>query len=194
MIVLGLTGSIGMGKSTTARLFRSQGIPVHDADASVHTLYKGRAAPLIEEAFPGVVTEGVVDRARLRQALARRPEGFKALEAIVHPLVREEEAAFLRQARAAAARVVVLDIPLLFETGGAERCDMTVVVTTTPEIQRQRVMARPGMTAELFEQLLGRQMTDAEKRRRTHFLVDSGHGVESAARQVQAILRAVAGC
>jgi dephospho-CoA kinase len=194
MIVLGLTGSIGMGKSTTARLFRDQGVLVHDADASVHALYRGRAAPLIEEAFPGVVSDGVVDRALLREALERRPEGFTALEAIVHPLVREEEEIFLQQARAAAARAVVLDIPLLFETGSAGRCDMVVVVTTTPEIQRQRVMARPGMTVDLFQKLLGRQMPDAEKRVRAHFLVDSGHGVDSARRQVQAILRAVAGC
>ncbi|GGE28846.1 dephospho-CoA kinase [Agaricicola taiwanensis] len=194
MIILGLTGSIGMGKSTTAELFRRQGVSVYDADATVHALYRGRAAPLIEKIFPGTLRDGAVDRIRLRQALGGRPDALKRLEGIVHPLVREEEFHFLSRARARQARLVVLDIPLLLESPGAERCHAVVVVTTTAEIQRQRVMARPGMTEDLFKELLQRQMPDEEKRRKAHFLVDSSHGLDSAERQVRAILRALAAC
>ncbi|NBJ12953.1 dephospho-CoA kinase [Microvirga arsenatis] len=190
--VLGLTGSIGMGKSATAALFRRLGIPVHDADAAVHRLYRGRAAPLIEKAFPGTVTDGAVDRARLGAAVLADPARMRELEAIVHPLVREEEEAFLRQA-SALAPVVVLDIPLLFETGGEKRCDATLVVTAPAEVQRARVLARPGMTAEKFSAILAKQMPDRDKRERAHFLVDSSRGFASAEAQVRTILACLAG-
>jgi dephospho-CoA kinase len=193
MIVLGLTGSIGMGKSTTAAMFRAFGVPVHDADGAVHRLYAGEAAPLIEAAFPGVVKDGVVDRKALGDRVLGDPAAIRRLEAIVHPLVREAANAFLAEATANRATVAVLDIPLLFETHGEDRVDAVVVVTADPAIQRQRVLARPGMTEERFAQILARQMPDAEKRRRAHFIVDSGHGMASARRQVRDILRAVAG-
>lgn len=190
--VLGLTGSIGMGKSATAALFRRLGVPVHDADAAVHRLYRGRAAPLIEKAFPGTVTDGAVDRARLGAAVLADPARMRELEAIVHPLVREEEEAFLRQA-SALAPVVVLDIPLLFETGGETRCDATLVVTAPAEVQRARVLARPGMTEEKFSAILAKQMPDRDKRERAHFLVDSSRGFASAEAQVRTILACLAG-
>lgn len=193
MIVIGLTGSVGMGKSTTADLFRRAGIPVHDADATVHGLYRGRAAPLIEEAFPGVVTDGAVDRARLAPFVLGNDAAMKRLEAIVHPLVRAEEAAFLSRARAAGARAAVLDVPLLMETGRDRNVDAVVVVTADPAVQRARVLARPGVDRAKFEAILARQMPDAEKRRKAHFLIDTGHGHDYAARSVEAILRAVAG-
>jgi dephospho-CoA kinase len=189
--VLGLTGSIGMGKSATADLFRKLGVPVHDADATVHRLYRGRAAPLIEQAFPGTVAEGAVDRARLGAAVLNSPERMKQLEAIVHPLVREEEEAFL--ARVSASPIAVLDIPLLFETGGETRCDAALVVTAPAEIQRQRVLARPGMTAEKFSAILTKQMPDADKRARAHFLVNTSRGFASAEAQVRSILACLAG-
>ncbi len=189
--VLGLTGSIGMGKSATADLFRKLGVPVHDADATVHRLYLGRAAPLIEQAFPGTVAEGAVDRARLGAAVLNSPERMKQLEAIVHPLVREEEEAFL--ARVSASPIAVLDIPLLFETGGETRCDAALVVTAPAEIQRQRVLARPGMTAEKFSAILTKQMPDADKRARAHFLVNTSRGFASAEAQVRSILACLAG-
>ena len=191
MIVLGLTGSIATGKSTTSRLFRAAGVPVHDADASVHALYAGRAVFPIEAAFPGVVREARVDRALLKARLAEDPSGFARLEAIVHPMVREEEEQFLVHARASGARVAVLDIPLLFETGGAVRCRAVAVTTVDPATQRARVLARPGMSEESLNLILSRQMPDAEKRRRAHFLIDSGHGLEAARRRVEAILRAI---
>lgn len=193
MIVIGLTGSVGMGKSTTADLFRRAGIPVHDADATVHGLYRGPAAPLIEEAFPGVVTDGAVDRARLAPFVLGNDAAMKRLEAIVHPLVRAEEAAFLSRARAAGARAAVLDVPLLMETGRDRDVDAVVVVTADPAVQRARVLARPGVDRAKFEAILARQMPDAEKRRKAHFLIDTGHGHDYAARSVEAILRAVAG-
>jgi dephospho-CoA kinase len=192
MLVLGLTGSIGMGKSVTARLFAEAGIPVHDADAAVHQLYAGRAAAPVEAAFPGTTRDGAVDRALLARAVIGKPEAFARLEAIVHPLVREEELAFLKTAAERRARVVLLDIPLLFESKAERHIDAIVVVTTTPEIQRERVLARPGMTPERFEALLAKQVPDAEKRRRAHFLVDSGRGFDSARAQVRGILRAAA--
>ncbi|MFB9176084.1 dephospho-CoA kinase [Roseibium salinum] len=192
MIRIGLTGSIGMGKSTTARMFAAEGVPVHDADAAVHALYGGRAAPLIEAAFPGTVVGGKVDRARLSLHVLNKPEAMRRLEQIVHPLVREEEEAFLERARAAGRRMVMMDIPLLFETGGDRRMDVSVVVTADADIQRQRVLARPEMTAERFQAILAKQMPDAEKRRRAHFLVDTGLGMESAQRSVRAILKALA--
>ncbi|EAV42764.1 dephospho-CoA kinase [Stappia aggregata IAM 12614] len=192
MIRIGLTGSIGMGKSTTAKMFAAEGIPVHDADATVHALYSGRAAPLIEASFPGTVTDGKVDRTRLSPHVLGKPEAMKKLEAIVHPLVREEEQLFLQRARADHRRIVMLDIPLLFETGGEARVDAVVVVTADADIQRDRVLARPGMTEDRFEAILAKQMPDAEKRRRAHFLVDTGKGMEPAKRQVRAILNALA--
>ncbi|MGD9921591.1 MAG: dephospho-CoA kinase [Pseudorhodoplanes sp.] len=192
MIILGLTGSIGMGKSTTARLFAEEGVPVHDADAVVHALYEGEAAPLVEAAFPGTTRDGKVDRALLAQAVVGNPDAMKRLETIVHPLVAQARDRFLARARADGAPVVVLDIPLLFETGGEKRVDAVVVVSAAPEIQRQRVMERPGMTAEKFEALLAKQTPDAEKRRRADYIVDSGHGIEPARRQVRDILAKVA--
>ncbi len=190
--VLGLTGSIGMGKSATAAMFRRLGVPVHDADAAVHRLYEGEAAPLIEAAFPGTAPSGVVDRAALSKVVIGSPERMAALEAIVHPLVRREEERFLKQALAAGAAVAVLDIPLLLETGGEQRCDAVLVVTAAPGVQRERVLARPGMSDEKFAAILAKQMPDAEKRRRAHFLVDTGRGFPSAERQVGDILRALA--
>ena len=193
MFVLGLTGSIGMGKSTTAQMFRRCGVPVYDADAAVHALYAGEAAPLVEAAFPGVVISGVVDRHRLSAQLAARPEAFKTLEGIVHPLVRRSEAAFLAQARAGRASLAVLDIPLLLEAGGANRVDGVLVVTAPPDIQRARVLARPGMTEEKFAAILARQIPDAEKRKQAHFVVDTSLGLAHAQTAVRDIIRALAG-
>jgi dephospho-CoA kinase len=190
--VVGLTGSIGMGKSATAAIFRRFGVPVHDADAVVHALYAGRAAPLIEEAFPGTVSDGIVDRAALSQRVLASPESIAALERIVHPLVREEKLRFLGKAAEAGSPVVVLDIPLLLESGGAGRCDAVVVVTAPADVQRARVLARRGMTEEKFGTILAKQMPDAEKRIRAHFLVETGRGFAAAERQVGDILRAIA--
>ena len=191
MFVIGLTGSIAMGKSTTARLFGDEGVPVHDADAAVHKLYEGRAAGLIERAFPGATKDGKVDRAALGQRVLGDAPALQRLEAIVHPLVREAEQKFLQEAAANGAPVVVLDIPLLFETGGESRVDATVVVSAPHEMQRARVLER-GVSLERLEALLARQMPDAEKRRRADFVVDSAHGVEHARDQVRKILTAVA--
>lgn len=188
MIVLGLTGSIGMGKSTTARMFAEAGIPVHDADATVHELYAGRAAPLIEAAFPGTVVDGVVDRARLAAAVLGDDAAMKRLEAIIHPLVREEKLRFLARHRAAATPLVVLDIPLLFEGGGDRDVDCTLVVTADAEVQRQRVLSRPGMTEDKFRAVLARQMSDAEKRRRADYIIDTGLGMEHARAEVARII------
>ncbi len=191
--LLGLTGSIGMGKSTTSAMFRAAGVPVHDADQAVHDLYAGAAAPQIEAAFPGTTANGGVDRARLSTAVLGRPEALAKLEAIVHPLVRAEEQAFLARARKSGATVAVLDVPLLLETGGEGRCDAVVVVTAPVEVQRKRVLGRPGMSEEKLAAILARQMPDAEKRRRAHFLVDTSRGLVAAERQVRSILNAVAG-
>jgi dephospho-CoA kinase len=191
--LLGLTGSIGMGKSTTSAMFRAAGVPVHDADQAVHDLYAGAAAPQIEAAFPGTTANGVVDRAKLSAAVLGRPEALAKLEAIVHPLVRAEEQAFLARARKSGATVAVLDVPLLLETGGEGRCDAVVVVTAPAEVQRKRVLGRPGMSEEKFAAILARQIPDAEKRRRAHFLVDTSRGLIVAERQVHSILNAVAG-
>jgi dephospho-CoA kinase len=188
MIVLGLTGSIGMGKSTVEGFFAENGVPVHDADAAVHRLYAGDAAPLIEAAFPGTTRDGTVDRARLAARVIGDPAALRRLEAIVHPLVRRAEEQFLAQAEAAGAPVVVLNIPLLFETGGDTRCDAVVVVSAPAETQRARVMSRPGMTEEKFTGLLGKQMPDAEKRRRADFVVDTAHDFDSTRAQVRTIL------
>ena len=190
--VLGLTGSIGMGKSATADIFRRFGVPVHDADAVVHHLYEGAAAPLIEAAFPGTAPAGVVDRAALSKRVIGSLEQMAALEAIVHPLVRGAKEQFLAKAIAERAPAAILDIPLLFETGGDTRCDAVLVVTAAPEVQRARVLARPGMNEDKFAVILAKQMPDAEKRRRAHFVVDTSHGHASAERQVGDILRALA--
>lgn len=193
MIVLGLTGSIGMGKSTTADLFRAAGVPVHDADATVHALYRGPAVAPIEAAFPGTTVDGVVDRTRLSARVLGDPDAVARLEAIVHPLVRAAETAFRTGARTAGRRIVVLDVPLLLETGGGDRVDAVVTVTAPAEVQRARVLARPGMTDETLARILARQMPDADKRRRSHFLVDTSRGIDPARTAVAAILRAVQG-
>jgi dephospho-CoA kinase len=191
--ILGLTGSIGMGKSTTADIFRRLGHPVHDADAEVHALYSGAAAPLIEEAFPETTKDGVVDRAALGKAVVGNAEAMARLEAIVHPLVRESRDAFIAKAEKERAPVAALDIPLLLETGGEAGCDAVLVVSAPAEVQRERVMARSGMTQERFEALRDRQMPDAEKRARAHFVVDTSRGRAAAEHQVRDILRALAG-
>ena len=191
MIVLGLTGSIGMGKSTTARMFVEQGVPVHDSDEAVHRLYAGAAAPLVEAAFPGTTRDGVVDRALLAARILGDGDAIRRVEAIVHPLVRADADAFLARARASGAPIAVLDIPLLFETNGTGRVDKVVVVTAPAEVQRQRVLARPGMTEEKFRAILARQVPDAEKRRLADFIVDSSQGMEAARDQVHAIVDAL---
>jgi len=192
MVILGLTGSIGMGKSATADLFRQRGAPVHDSDAAVHMLYAGRAAPLIEAAFPGTVRDGAVDRAALRHAVIGNGAAMKRLEAIVHPLVAQEREAFLQAAERQNQPVVVLDIPLLFEIGGAGDVDAVVVVTAPESVQKSRVLARPGMTPEIFEAIVAKQIPDREKRARAHFIIDTSRGFEAADRQVESILRASA--
>jgi dephospho-CoA kinase len=192
MLVLGLTGSIGMGKSTAARFFAEAGVPVHDADAAVHQLYEAEAVAPIEAAFPGATRDGKVDRGKLAARVLGDPAAIKRLEAIVHPLVRESSSRFLAAAAARGARVVVLDIPLLFETDGAARVDAVVVVSARPATQRERVLARPDMTVEKFDAILAQQMPDAEKRRRAHFIVDSSRSFDSARAQIHGILRAVA--
>jgi dephospho-CoA kinase len=191
--ILGLTGSIGMGKSTTAALFQARGIPVHDADATVHALYRGRAVPLIAAAFPDAVRDGAVDRPSLSAAVLGKPEAMARLEAIIHPLVREEEEAFLRGCRERGQGLAVLDVPLLLETAGERRCDAVLVVSASAEIQRARVLARPGMTAERLDAILARQMPDAQKRARAQFIVDTSRGIVAAGRQVGSILAALAG-
>jgi dephospho-CoA kinase len=191
--VLGLTGSIGMGKSATAAIFRRLGVPVHDADAAVHALYRGPAAPLIEAAFPGTVADGVVDRAALGRVVLGSPERMKQLEDIVHPLVRAQEEAFLARAVASGASVAVLDIPLLLETCAQGRCDAILVVTAPGPVQEERVLARADMTREKFEAIRLKQLPDAEKRRRAHFLVETGRGHAAAEAQVRDILKALAG-
>jgi dephospho-CoA kinase len=191
MLVVGLTGSIGMGKSATAALFAAAGDAVHDADRAVHALYRGRAVAPVGAAFPDVIVDGTVDRARLGAAVFGDAEALRRLEGIVHPLVREDEAAFLARARDAGRRIAILDVPLLFETGRDRRLDAVVVATAPAAVQRARVLARPGMTEETFATITGKQMPDAEKRRRAHFIVDTGRGHEDAARQVAAIRRAL---
>jgi dephospho-CoA kinase len=182
-----------MGKSATAIMFRDLGIPVHDADAAVHALYSGRAAPLIEDAFPGTVVDGAVDRTKLSERVIGRPHAMRRLESVVHPLVREEEAAFLRRAVTHRIPLVVLDVPLLFETGGEGRCDAVVVVSADAAVQETRVLARPGMTPQKFAAIRAKQMPDAQKRRRAHFIVETGYGFPRAKTQVSGIVRALAG-
>lgn len=191
MIVIGLTGSIGMGKSTTAGLFAEAGIAVNDADQVVHELYHGDAVEPIREVFPDAVIEGNVDRSILAENLAKNPAKFKELEAIVHPLVRAREVEFLERRREAEDDMVVLDIPLLFETGGEKRVDVVVVVSADAEVQRKRVLERPGMTEEKFAMILSRQVPDAEKRRWANFIVDTGRGIDAARRRVDEIIAAL---
>ena len=188
MIVLGLTGSIGMGKSTTAKMFIDAGVPVHDSDETVHRLYSGKAAPLVEAAFPGTVVAGSVDRTELARRVLGNAAALKTLETIVHPLVRADADAFLAQHREAGAPLVVLDIPLLFETGGRNRVDKVVVVTAPADIQRARVLARPGMSEEKLAAILAKQVPDAEKRRQADFVIDTGEGMDAARTAVDAII------
>ena len=192
MFILGLTGSIGMGKTTTAKLFAEEGVPVHDSDAAVHRLYEGEAVAAIEAAFPGATANGKVDRHKLGAMVVNDAGALKRLEGIVHPLVRQSETRFLEFARAAGEKIVVLDIPLLYETGAEKRVDAVVVVTAPPETQRRRVLERPGMTPDKLEALLAKQMPDSEKRARADFIVDSGGGLEVAREQVQDILQKIA--
>jgi dephospho-CoA kinase len=193
MLIVGLTGSIGMGKSTVAARFRTHGIAVCDADAEVHKLYEGAAVPAIEAAFPGTTQAGKVDRQRLAQALMARPEGFARLEAIVHPLVIAAERAFLHAEAARGAALAVLEIPLLLETGGEARVDVVVVVSAPADKQRERVMQRPNMTPEKLEQVLARQMPDAEKRALADFIVDTGGTLTETDAQVDNIVESLEG-
>lgn len=193
MIVLGLTGSIGMGKSTTAGLFAAEGVPVFDADAEVHRLYAGPLVPAVEAAFPGTTTGGAVDRAALGRRVLGDAEALRRLEAIVHPAVRAAERAFLAAAREAGRPVALLDVPLLFETGREREVDRVVVVTAPAEVQQARVLARPGMTVEKFREILARQTPDAEKRARADHVIDTGAGLEAARDAVRAILSEIRG-
>jgi dephospho-CoA kinase len=188
MRVLGLTGSIGMGKSTTAKLFAEAGVPVYDADATVHQIYEGEAVPFVEAAFSGTTADGKVDRARLSARVVGDPEAIRRLEQIVHPMLRAYHQKFLDEAERAGAAVAVVDIPLLFETGGDKRVDAVVVVTTSPEIQRERILARGTMTSEALDAILARQMPDAEKRKRADFVVDTSHGLDPVRARIQDIL------
>jgi dephospho-CoA kinase len=188
MRVLGLTGSIGMGKSTTAKLFAEAGVPVYDADATVHKIYEGEAAPAIEAAFPGTTVDGKVDREKLSAKVVHNPTAMKQLEQIVHPMLRAYHQAFLDEAERSGAPVAVVDVPLLFETGGEKRVDAVVVVSTSPEAQRERILARDNMTNEKLDAILARQLPDAEKRRRADFIVDTSHGLEPVRAQIREIL------
>lgn len=191
MRLLGLTGSIGMGKSTTAKLFADAGVPVYDADATVHLIYQGEAAPAIEAAFPGTTVDGKVDRQKLSAQVVHNPDAMKQLEGIVHPMLRSHQQAFLGAAENSGVPVAVLDVPLLFETGGDARVDAVVVVTTSPEEQRARILARGTMTPEALDAILARQMPDAEKRKRADFVVDTSFGVEPVRQRIREILAEV---
>ena len=190
-VFLGLTGSIGMGKSTTATMFRELNIPVHDSDATVHELYAGEAVDLIEQAFPGSTKYGVVDRAALGKQVVGDEKKMKQLEALIHPLVREKELAFRQRVTAQNELLAILDVPLLFETGGEKRVDGVIVVTAPFEVQKERVLARPGMDEAKFESILNRQTPDEEKRKRADFIIDSSNGLVSAKKQVVEIIEAV---
>jgi dephospho-CoA kinase len=191
MLILGLTGSIGMGKSTTAKLFEEAGVPVYDADASVHKLYEGEAVPFIEAAFPGTTAGGKVDREKLSERVVHDPAAMKQLEQIVHPMLSAGRQKFFADAEQARAPVVVVDVPLLFETGGEKRVDAVVVVTTSPDLQRERVLARGTMDAAKLDSIIARQMPDAEKRKRADFVVDTSHGLDPVRAQIKDILAAV---
>lgn len=188
MRVLGLTGSIGMGKSTTAKLFAEAGVPVYDADATVHQIYEGEAAPAIEAAFPGTTADGKVDRAKLSAQVVHDPAAMKRLEQIVHPMLGAYHKKFLEDAERAGAPVAVVDVPLLFETGGEKRVDAVVVVTTDAEQQRRRILARGTMSEQALDAILARQLPDAEKRKRADFVVDTSHGLEPVRLRIREIL------
>lgn len=188
MIILGLTGSIGMGKSTTAKLFAEAGVPVYDADAAVHRLYEGEAAAAIEAAFPGTTVQGKVDRARLSSRVVHDPAAMKRLEGIVHPMLGASRQRFLDEAERSGAPVAVVDVPLLYETGGENRVDAVVVVTTTPEIQRERILGRENMSNEKLDAILARQLPDSEKRARADFIVDTSYGIDPVRARIRDIL------
>lgn len=188
MLIVGLTGSIGMGKSTVADMLRGHGLEVFDADAAVHDLYEGEAVAAIKDVFPDTIVKGRVDRQKLSQRLAEQTNGLTHLEAIVHPLVRNRQRTFLQDQKEAGAELAILEIPLLFESGGAERCDVTLVVSAPEDIQRQRVLDRPGMTEEKFKHLTSRQMPDSEKRKRADFIVDTGLSLEETGQQITHII------
>jgi dephospho-CoA kinase len=190
MIIVGLTGSIGMGKSTTSTMFQAEGVPVYDADAAVHALYSkgGAAVAPVEAAFPGVVVDGAIDRAKLSAQVVGKPEALKRLEAVVHPLVGESRKVFFEAAAEANAPLVILDIPLLFETGGERNVAAVIVVSAPEEVQRERVMARTDMTAEKLDAILARQLPDAEKRARADIVIDTSKGLDSARQQVRAAI------
>jgi dephospho-CoA kinase len=190
-LVLCLTGSLGMGKSTAAKFFAEAGVPVHDSDAVVHALYEGEAVPLIEQAFPDTTAAGKVDRDKLGACVLTDPAALARLEAIVHPLVFAAREKFLAAAQASGAPVVVLDVPLLFETGADRHCDAVVVVTAPHEVQRRRTFERPGMTEDKFAAILKKQMPDAEKRRRADFIIDNSQDFDHARRQIRDILQSV---
>lgn len=191
MLILGLTGSIGMGKSTTAKLFAEAGVPVYDADATVHKLYEGEAVPSIEAAFPGTTADGKVDRTKLSARVVHDPAAMRRLEEIVHPMLGASRKKFFEDAEASHAPVVVLDIPLLFETGGEKRVDAVVVVTTSPELQRERVLARGTMDGQRLDAILARQLPDAEKRKRADFVVETSYGLDPVRAQIKHILAEV---
>ena len=191
MLILGLTGSIGMGKSTTAKLFAEAGVPVYDADAAVHKIYEGEAAPAIEAAFPGTTVDGKVDRVKLSAQVLHDPAAIKQLEQIVHPMLGASRQKFLDDAERSGAPVAVVDVPLLFETGGEKRVDAVVVVTTSPEAQRERILARDNMTGEKLDAILARQLPDAEKRKRADFVVDTSHGLDPVRARIRDILAEV---
>lgn len=190
MLLVGLTGSIGMGKTETAKMFVRLGVPVYDADAAVHALYAvgGAAVDPIAKAFPGAVRGGAVDRARLSALVVGKPEEMKRLEAIIHPLVRQAQAEWLQAREAEGAKLAVLDIPLLFETGGEALMDLVVVVSAPPGVQRERVLVRPGMTEKKFEAILAKQVPDEEKRARADYVVETDKGLDQAFEQVKAIV------
>jgi dephospho-CoA kinase len=188
MIILGLTGSIGMGKSTTAKLFAEAGVPVYDADAAVHQIYEGEAAPAVEAAFPGTTVGGRVDRNKLSARVVHNPAAIRRLEAIVHPMLGASRQKFFEDAEQSGAPVAVVDVPLLYETGGEKRVDAVVVVTTTPEIQRERILARDNMTIEKLDAILARQLPDAEKRKRADFVVDTSDGLDPVRARIRDIL------
>lgn len=188
MLRVGLTGSIGMGKSTMAKFFADVGVPVNDSDAVVHQLYAGEAAPLVDAVFPGTMKNGAIDRQELSRQLSSDSDGFKKLESIIHPLVRKREQQFIENEQAKGAEIVLLDIPLLFETGAEKRVDVVVVVSCDPQIQRQRVLARPNMTEEKFNMILSRQTPDAVKRERADYLIDTGGPLETSKQRVADIV------
>jgi dephospho-CoA kinase len=188
MFILGLTGSLGMGKSATAKMFADAGVPVHDADAAVHRLYEGEATPLVEAAFPGTTVGGKVDRDKLARRVLGDSAAIKRLESIVHPLVAAAREKFLSEAERKGSKAAVLDIPLLFETGGEKRCDAVVVVSAPAAVQHARVFERAGMTEQKFAAILAKQMPDADKRARADFVVDTSRGFDAARAQVRDIL------